>query len=208
MAFSLNKYSIKLLPIYGFFVFILLFIVATYLYPGGTKANAETKNYSWSENYICDLSHRQALNGKENPGQLIDIIAMGSLCLSIAVIVVLFAYKHGATKVMKLYLSTASICSMVCAMLLFTKLHNSVVHLVLILTIASIVLTLINLYKIKWKTLFYVGVLSCFLLLVNYIIFLSTVFINALPVIQKLTLACFLIWLSAINLKTYRSVSC
>lgn len=186
---------------YGLTSFTMLFFIATWLYPGGTRNDVSKKSYSWSENYICDLAQDESFNGVKNFAKPMYIVAMGIFCFSVASLLVLFAQKTSFSKFICFALQISSISSMLLGMFLFTSLHDMVVFAVFILSILSITLTLSNLYKINWNRSFYIGLASCILLVFNYYVFLSKTIIHLLPTLQKITLAFFLGWFYSINFK-------
>ncbi|HEV7621655.1 MAG TPA: hypothetical protein VGO09_07980, partial [Flavisolibacter sp.] len=54
---------IILSPVFGSFAFIILYIIATIYYPGGSQANNVSKGFSWVHNYWCNLLNEKAING-------------------------------------------------------------------------------------------------------------------------------------------------
>ena len=205
MKGNVNIQLFKIIPVLGFFIFIILFAVATEIYPGGTNDNRFLRKYSWTENYICDLSHDEALNGEKNSAQTIYIIAMTVLCLSITILIIKFAYEYAFSRFLKTALNISAIGFMVSAITLFTKFHDNVVHLALLFSLCANTFLLFNLFKIRWLFVFNFGIFCCLLLMMNYYIFLSKLLIDLLPLIQKITLLMFLLWLSLIAIQIFSS---
>ena len=46
--------------------FVALTLAAMWRYPGGTWWDRRTRGYSLWQNFLCDLFHRRALNGRDN----------------------------------------------------------------------------------------------------------------------------------------------
>jgi hypothetical protein len=195
----------KIIPVLGFFIFIVLFVVATKIYPGGTIDNHSLRKYSWTDNYICDLSHGDALNGEKNSAQMIYITAITVLCLCITILIIQFAFQYAFSSFLKIALNISAIGFFATALTLFTKFHDNVVHLALLFSLCSNTFLLMNLYKIRWLFIFSFGIFCSFLLMMNYCIFLSKLLIDYLPVMQKVTLLMFLTWLSLIAFKRFPS---
>ena len=61
---------------------LLLLLVATFPYPGGTADNPASAGYDWKENFITNLLNPLALNGMENAAR--PWAVGGVLCLSAA----------------------------------------------------------------------------------------------------------------------------
>lgn len=205
MKFNSGMHVFKIVPVFGFFIFAILFAFATVIYPGGTSDDHTLRKYSWTENYICDLSHDEALNGDKNSAQIIYITAMTVLCLSITILIIQFAYQYAFSRFLKTALNISGIGFIITALILFTKFHDNVVHLALLFSLCANIFVLINLYKIRWLLIFSFGIFCSFLLMMNYYIFLSKLLIDFLPIIQKITLLMFLSWLSLIAFQSFSS---
>src|SRR5437867_2452670 len=65
-----------LIPSVGIILFLLLYVVATFFYPGGSIADLSTKGFDWFHNYWCDLTDQVARNGEINPARPIALTAM------------------------------------------------------------------------------------------------------------------------------------
>jgi hypothetical protein len=208
----LNKFFVKLLernqksdrffrkiPVYGFLLFAILFVYATIVYPGGSRLYPLHHGYIWTENYICDLSRTIALNGEKNDAARIDLFSMACLCFSIVIVVVNFSIIAQLTHYSQLILQICGTISMVTGMLLFSKLHYVVILPTLIFSLATLTQILIALRKRHKKDDLILGMFCVFLLIFNYAIFLSSLWIGILPILQKFTLLTFIIWLLKIN---------
>ena len=65
-----------LTPIFGTIVFVVLYIVATLLYPGGSQVDKNSIGFSWTNNYWCNLLNDNAINGQHNPAKPIAMTGM------------------------------------------------------------------------------------------------------------------------------------
>ncbi|HNL40000.1 MAG TPA: hypothetical protein PKH43_12715, partial [Saprospiraceae bacterium] len=61
------------LTLIGIVLGIVLLVVATFYYPGGTDDNPASVGYEWKNNYITNLLNPQALNGMDS---LLSIVQM------------------------------------------------------------------------------------------------------------------------------------
>jgi hypothetical protein len=55
--------KILLLPPVGILIFILLYIVAAFFYPGGSEFDTHSDGFSWKHNYWCNLLNELAIKG-------------------------------------------------------------------------------------------------------------------------------------------------
>ncbi|MFN7116301.1 MAG: hypothetical protein ACK4TA_05840, partial [Saprospiraceae bacterium] len=57
---------LRLTPLVGIVLFLVLYIVAAFYYPGGSNADHSAKGFSIVHNYWCDLLAIGAKNGQIN----------------------------------------------------------------------------------------------------------------------------------------------
>ena len=74
---------LTLLPVSGTLLFAGLYLLAAYLYPGGSEFSPDATSFSWTENYWCNLLNKTAINGRHNVGRLYALIAMIVLALTL-----------------------------------------------------------------------------------------------------------------------------
>ncbi|WP_152561057.1 hypothetical protein [Flavobacterium sp. ASV13] len=55
---------------------VILIVIATLLYPGGSLLDKNSIGFGWSKNFISNLFAAKAINGAENPGRIWAIIGM------------------------------------------------------------------------------------------------------------------------------------
>ncbi len=75
--------QIKLTPLVGILIFILLYFYSASLYPGGQKFNSTTVGYDHLNNYWCDLMDNPTYSGAQNPAQTISLASIVLLALSL-----------------------------------------------------------------------------------------------------------------------------
>jgi hypothetical protein len=73
-----------LLPIIGCVLFIILYVVAGLLYPGGSGTDKTSVGYNWTKNYWCNLLNNTAINGQINIAKPVAMTAMVILCISLS----------------------------------------------------------------------------------------------------------------------------
>ena len=72
-----------LTPIFGTVLFVVLYIIAAVLYPGGSQVDKNSVGFSWLNNYWCNLLNENAINGQHNPAKPVALAGMFILCLTL-----------------------------------------------------------------------------------------------------------------------------
>lgn len=194
-----------LTPIFGTIIFVVLYIVATLFYPGGSQIDENSIGFSWTNNYWCNLLNDSAINGQHNPAKPIAMIGMFVLCLTLVFYWFLFPRHINMGKVAKLAIQISGTLSMIFAFFLFTSInHDLLTNLASIFGLIAIVGTFIGLYKTKWYALFAFGLLNILLVGLNNYVYYNKELISYLPVIQKISFATFLVWICSIDINLYR----
>lgn len=57
-------------------VSVVLLLIASALYPGGSLADSGSIGFDWSKNFISNLFQEKAINGMANPGRMWALIGM------------------------------------------------------------------------------------------------------------------------------------
>ncbi|MFT3824495.1 MAG: hypothetical protein QM731_11265 [Chitinophagaceae bacterium] len=189
-------------------LFVLLYIIAALLYPGGSQFDPQAKGFSVLHNYWCNLLNVQALNGTPNTARPVAIAAMIVLCLSLS----LFWYLFPACTDLPVYFRKAIRISgtlgMLIAIFLFANLyHDVVINIAGVAALMALIGTAIGIYRNKWYGLFWFGMGCAVLIGINNYIYYTGNGLYALPVVQKITFACFLLWISLINFRMF-STTC
>jgi hypothetical protein len=189
----INK-NLLLIPIIGSIIFIILFIIATQYYPGGSQANKNSVGFSWLHNYWCNLLHPIAINGLPNPAQPFMMTAMFLLCGSLMVFWGLFPnYLHINKPFIRLSQITG-ILAMLMVMLIFTTWHDTLLNIAGVLILVCLTIVYIGLYKNKWYLLFNYGIINLIILAFNnYLYYCTNLFY--LPIVQKISVFIFLGWI-------------
>lgn len=195
----MRKKAFLLTPIVGFSIFVLLYILAAGLYPGGSDADPQSKGFSILHNYWCELLSTQAANGAYNPGSRVAITAMIMLCLSLAVFWWQVPILFGNRLVHKICIRGAGVLSMAITPFLSTQYHDLVITLASIPGIIALITTFIALYKSRRFGLVVFGI-GCLLLVgVNNLVYYTGYYLYTLPVLQKLTFLLVMTWMSIVT---------
>jgi hypothetical protein len=197
-----NK-TLILLPVIGICLFIILYFIAAFLYPGGSEINRQAKGFSWKHNYWCDLLETHAENGEQNTARPLAIIAMAVLCISIAAfwyfVPRLFAFKPFLKKTIQY----TGIMSMGMLVFLQADFHDTVINTAGVLGIIAITLTLAGLYKNHSYPFFILGLLCFVLFFLNNYIYYTKNGIGYLAIIQKISFLLFLLWFFLLTIQLF-----
>lgn len=204
---KINKTNniLLLTPIFGTAIFVVLYVVATFLYPGGSQVNKNSNGFSWTNNYWCNLLNEKAINGQLNPAKPVALTAMFILCLTLTFFWLAFPRHINLDKKFKLVIQISGSLAMTIAFFLFTNInHDLITNLASSFGAIATIGTFVGLYKNKWFRLFAFGLLNILLVGLNNLCYYDKELIIYLPVIQKISFATFLIWVCCININLYR----
>ncbi len=200
-----TKNILTLMPLFGAFVFVCLYIAATLYYPGGSQVDVNEKGFSWLNNYWCNLLNDKAINGQTNAAKPIAMAAMVVLCFSLANFWYIFPKQLQFKKGGRLAVQISGVVAMSIAMFLFTSLHDWVINIASLFAFIAIIGMFIGLHKQKWIWLFRLGIFNILLVALNNILYYGDGLRLYLPVVQKITFLFFLIWICLIDIKLYNT---
>ena len=185
----------------GCLLFVILYLAAAMYYPGGTPANRNSQGFSWSDNYWCNLLNDTAINGQPNSAQPIAFAAMLVLVVALTVFWIIFPLVTGFKVTARLLIGLSGATSMLLAFFIFTGLHDLIINVAGLFGLIALGGTLIGLVRLRWMTLFYLGLIVIFLIGLNNLMYYSPGLTHYLPAVQKITFAFFLFWICSINIR-------
>lgn len=198
-----SKNSWILTPFIGSFLFVILYVIAALLYPGGSGADKTTVGYNWTNNYWCNLLSAKAINGQLNTARPVAITAMMVLCLALSTFWILFPAITQLKKYHKLLIQVAGTVCMLTSFLLLIRIdHDLAVNTSSAFGLIAMIGTLIALYQLKWKWLFAIGLFDLLLVALNNYLYHSNETMY-LPIVQKFSFLAFLAWFSFISIELY-----
>jgi len=193
-----------LAPFIGSFLFVIFYVNAALLYPGGSASDKSAIGYSWTDNYWCNLLSEKAINGQINTARPVAVTAMFILCLSLSSFWILFPALTQLKKYHRLLIQVAGTVCMLTSFLLLTRIdHDLAVNTSSAFGLIAVIGALIALYQLKWNGLFIFGLLNLMLVALNNYLYHSNEMMY-LPVVQKFSFLSFLVWFCLIDLKLYR----
>ena len=199
-----TKSILVLIPIFGTLLFVVLYFIATLLYPGGSQVDKNSVGFSWVNNYWCNLLNEDAMNGQHNSAKPVAMTGLFILCLTLSFFWFLFPRHIKTGKSAKIIIQFSGTLAMVVAFFLFTDInHDLITDIASIFGLIATIGTFIGLYKTKWFGLFAFGLLNILLVGLNNYVYFTKGLIIYLPVIQKISFATFLIWICCIDINLY-----
>jgi len=180
----LKKYSILL----GIFFSILLLLIATLYYPGGSQFDKTSIGYDWKNNYISNLFAKKAVNGLNNASRFWAIGGMMFLSASFALFFVGFSKKipaRGAAKVIKYFGTGATLFTFLIA----TPLHDKMITIASTMTLISIFYITVFVLKSRLQLFKFLCVACLLVFYCSLYIYYSGTYLTFLPIMQKVTFA-------------------
>ena len=200
-----KKSSVRfLLPVWGIGLFIILYIMAAWFYPGGSDADRMASGFSWQHNYWCELLPSHAQNGEVNTARPVAISAMIVLAVSLTLFWYFIPSLFPVKKITRLIISGCGIGSMLLLPFLLTGEHDRVMNLAALLGCTAILVLLVHLFKNKMLGLFWLGVACLLLCGINNYVYYSEELLHHLPVIQKISFLVFLYWFVHLSFTLYK----
>lgn len=176
-----------LLPRLGIHAFVVMYLVAAFLYPGG---------FDWIHDYWCTLLVQES-HGSENLSRPIAVLAMWIACLSILIISWRVPIIWPISKP-KLYRLSA-VGSSGSASLLHTSWHELMIPCIALFSSYLIVVSLIALFNNKQSGLGWFGAGVVVMMSLNFFIYTTGYMLPALAILQKLNFAIAILWLWMLN---------
>lgn len=192
----------KLIPLTGIPLFILLYLIATDLYPGGNPVDTNATGFSWLHNYWCNLLNEKALNGHVNPGRPAAVSGMIALCISLAVFWFYYPVKPVVARPLQWVIRSCGPAAMLTALFITVFDHDTVTNLASLLGLIAVTGTMIILYRTDQLFLFLYGLLNILLTGLNNLFYYTPSLLYWLPLVQKISFVSVLGW---IWLCAYRS---
>lgn len=165
------------------------------MYPGGTRFDPLTRGYSHLSNYWCDLLDRVSYGGDINHARPFAILATIVLPMSLVPlwlqVSVLFRNASASMWIVRV----AGPAAMVCAALIFTPMHNFVINLASVLGLTVFLVTTLSLDRSRYRALVVVAVVALSLAILNWGMWQTGTFLEAMPMVQKMAYALFFLWI-------------
>jgi hypothetical protein len=208
MKFSPNvpKPYVLLLPLVGMGLFVLLYVLAAFKYPGGSWMMPQQNGFSFWNNYLCDLLDQNAINGELNTARYLARTSLTVLCLSLFLI---WYYLPNLFKGEKFNISImwlSGMAALITTAFLSSGTHDNTVRIAGFFAVIAFLTCFLELFKAGYLKLFIFGAVCLIIFLFNYYIYETGQFIRLLPIIQKITFVCFIIWFIVLDIFLYQNL--
>lgn len=200
MSYFLNKKPLQYFPTIGGVVFLILITITSINYPGGSQIEESTIGYSWVDNYLCDVIASEAYNGLPHPFYKLGLSAMFFLCGGLSMFFFYFPHWLKLEGPWNPIIKWMGFISMICAMMIFTDLHNIMIAIASILALPALFGIFVTLYQKRIMPALYLGIFILILLLLNNVIYYTDYMVSILPQLQKISCVIVIIWMISMNL--------
>lgn len=187
------------LPTISVVIFVILYIISTQYYPGGSYKYPKQEGFSWTYNYWCNLLSRYAINGQLNPARPYGLIGTVFLCGGIGSFFALYSKHFSLKHFWQKTIEVSGVGSMVSAVFLFTAYHDQVLTIAGILGGVALIGTMRALLTDSVHSMFWLGLLCFLLILANAYMYYFDILSDYLPLLQKITMLATIIWIVRLN---------
>jgi len=129
----IKKYSVLICLVTS----VILIVIATLAYPGGSLLDKNSIGFHWSKNFLSNLFATKAINGSENPGWIWALIGMAFHSVGYGIFFINMSKKIASRQWANI-LKFIGATNIILIFLIATPLHD--------LGVISIILTLIGLF--------------------------------------------------------------
>lgn len=147
-----------------------------------------------------------AIDGKYNPGRPFAFAGQIVICLTLLSFWIVFASQIISGRLLKRIVQISGTLAMMIAIFLSPNAyHDLVVTLASVFGLIATFGIFVGLLKNRWYGLVSLGIFNIFLIVLNhYVYYHNQELLVYLPLIQEISFAAFLIWISCITIKLYR----
>jgi hypothetical protein len=193
-----------LIPLLASLVFVLLYVIAAGLYPGGNYEDRTAKGFNWEHNYWCNLLHDKAINGEVNTARPLALAAMGVLAFGLLSFWMICARLMYRQQLVRWIMYLSGVISIAALFYLSSELHDTVINISGGFGLIAMAGVYAGLYQKRWRLLFLFGIINIFLIAANNYIYYSGNGFFYLPIVQKITFLSCLAWIDLVSWKLYK----
>lgn len=186
----------------GIFLYIGLYILATFYYNGGNNEDKLAVGFSWAKNYWCELISPIGKNGQVNSAYPIAVVAAIVLFGTLVVFWIAVPPSLISKRRIAGFVTICGTVSMVFAISMLSGLyHDLLISIAGGFGVLAIIMLLYYLYQTNRPFLFYLGILCIVLCGLNNYVYYTGHFLKFLPILQKISFLVFLTWFGRCLLK-------
>ena len=179
-----KKYSVLIFMV----ISVILIVIATLVYPGGSLADKNSIGFEWSKNFISNLFAAKAINGLENSSRIWAIIGMAFHSVGYGIFFINTSKKivaRPATTILKLIGASLILFNF----LIVTPLHDIMVTTTSTLFLMGLFYITVFILKTKLH-LFKFACIICFLNFYYTLFLYGSGNWGLLAIMQKVTFIC------------------
>lgn len=190
----------------GMVMFMVLYTISAFKYPGGSWNYIEHSGFSFWHNYLCDLLDDYAINGELNSARFFARAALGILCASLILIWVSLPKLFTTKSFNRTIMVMSGLLSLIITLFLASGTHDLIVRIAGAFGVIAVITCLVELYKIRNYKILILGVFCLIVFSANYFIYETGHFIKILPVLQKITFVTFIGWFVLLDIQLYKKL--
>lgn len=190
-----SRKIISLIGLFGIILYVVLYVVATKYYSGGSNTDKAAIGFDWANNYWCELISPLGKNGQVNQAYPMAIAAAIVLFVSLSAFWMSAPFYLIPNPKLAKYTSLLGVGSMIFAIsMLSGQYHDLLISIAGALGVTAIIILLYYLYKTNHRGIFWLGIFCVILCVINNYVYYTGHFLNYLPIIQKISFLFFLGW--------------
>ena len=195
------------LPAICILLFLLLYLVAAWRYPGGSFAHPEHTGFDIRNNYLCDLLDTFAINGNLNEGRFYARSALFFLCGGLLYLWFYLPELFAEVRLLHIVMWLSGMLALGIIFFMAAHNHDLIVRLAGVFGVIGLVSCSYALLQEGYIKAGILGVICTLVFLINYYIYETSVYIETLPSIQKVTFILCLSWFLDLNYHLYQRIA-
>ena len=200
-----GKRLVKFLPTIGIFLFVCIYIYASKLYPGGSRADINSMGFDWGNNHWCNLMSEYGLNGIQNKARPIAITGITILCSSMIMFFFQFANHFENNRYWKMIIKISGALAMLSATFIFTVYHDIMTTILSISGTLVIIGMIRALHKNHLPFFMVIGILCMVIIGINNFFYYNEDLTLYSPIVQKIAFVLILSWTVGLNFMINRN---
>lgn len=172
--------------------------IAAYLYPGGSEFDPAAIGFDLRHNYLCNLFKETAINGQYNPGRLWAIVGMVFLSGTFAAFFIRASGKIPHPTGARI-IKWCGVGAAICAFLAVTLWHNLMTNIGVVLAMLALFYLMVFIFKTRLIWLKILSIVSLAALYFSAFIYYTQIWIDLLPIMQKIEWALLIAWMLSLE---------
>lgn len=184
----------KLIPLVGIFIFILLYFYAASIYPGGQKFDHQSIGYDHLNNYWCDLMDQPTYSGQENPGHSAAVASIVLLALSLLPFYYYLPTLFRPNRPVQLFIRYLGVVAMFLTALMPLA-HDQIISVAGPLGLVAFAVSVFCLLQARHYILAFSAVLAVLCAGANFFMWKTGFHLEWMPLVQKCAFLSIFLWI-------------